>query len=115
MVKFKVGDIVTDSDSHFYKYEVIAVDEISKALPEYTMTGCGVTFKTFGIEYQKVAEENDVLRYGDVLTDDDFVKASEDWDMEIFNSVRIRTIEYDSHIYYHKMVNGETKEFKELR
>ena len=49
MVKFKVGDIVTDSDSHFYKYEVIAVDEISKALPEYTMTGCGVTFKTFGI------------------------------------------------------------------
>lgn len=54
----------------------------------------------------------DLLRYGEILTDD----------MDLYNMAwcepdsnhRIRTIKYDNHIYYHKMVSGKVVEVKEL-
>ena len=66
----------------------------------------------------KYEEELDqiTLKYGTILTDDKFM-------LEVLNSygdgfdrqsVRIRIIEYEGHIYYHKMIHGEVVEFKEL-
>ena len=40
----------------------------------------------------------DVLRYGEVIINEEFVE---------YGSIRIRIISYSGSIYYHKMVNGE--------
>ena len=47
----------------------------------------------------------DVLRYGEVIINEEFVE---------YGPIRIRIISYDGSIYYHKMVNGEVVEFKEI-
>ena len=47
----------------------------------------------------------DVLRYGEVIINEEFVE---------YGSIRIRIISYGGSIYYHKMVNGEVVEFKEI-
>lgn len=47
----------------------------------------------------------DVLRYGEVIINEEFVE---------YGSIRIRIISYGGSIYYHKMVNGEIVEFKEI-
>ena len=49
----------------------------------------------------------DVLRYGEIINDESFVLYSG-------QNVRIRIISYNDSIYYHKMVNGEVVEFKEI-
>ncbi len=53
-----------------------------------------------------------IIRYGDILTDDKFI-ASETW-MGLRFNIRIRTVEWEGVIYYHKMINGEVIECKEL-
>ena len=53
-----------------------------------------------------------ILRYGNVLTDDKFI-ASEIWQGLRF-SLRIRTIEWEGTVYYHKMIDGEVVEVKEI-
>lgn len=60
-------------------------------------------------------KNEDLLRYGKILTNDDFedCTASEEGCCT-YDCTRIRTIKYDNHIYYHKMVNGEAIEAKEL-
>lgn len=47
----------------------------------------------------------DVLRYGEVIINEEFVE---------YGSIRIRIISYNGSIYYHKMVNGDVVEFKEI-
>ena len=47
----------------------------------------------------------DVLRYGEVIINEEFVE---------YGSIRIRIISYSDSIYYHKMVNGEVVDFKEI-
>ena len=47
----------------------------------------------------------DVLRYGEVIINEEFVE---------YGSIRIRIISYGGSIYYHKMVNGEVVEFKKI-
>ena len=47
----------------------------------------------------------DVLRYGEVIINEEFVD---------YGSIRIRIISYSGSIYYHKMVNGDVVEFKEI-
>ena len=60
-----------------------------------------------------MAELNDnVLRYGKILTDDNLYTMEFCPKKEIY--IRIRTISYDNQIFYHKMVNGEVVDFKEL-
>lgn len=56
--------------------------------------------------------EKDILKYGMILTDDEmfyftFCPKEE-------NYIRIRTINYNNKIFYHKMINGKNVEFKEL-
>ena len=51
------------------------------------------------------ATPEDVLRYGKVIINEEFVE---------YGSIRIRIISYSGSIYYHKMVNGDVVEFKEI-
>ena len=52
--------------------------------------------------------EQEILRYGEYVTDESYTT----WDKHNF---RLRAVRYDGHLYWHKMVDGETVEFKELR
>ena len=49
----------------------------------------------------------DVLRYGEIINDENFVLYSG-------QNVRIRTISYNDYIYYHKMADGEVVDFKPI-
>ena len=51
--------------------------------------------------------DKDVLRYGEIINDESFVLSDG-------QNVRIRIISYNGSIYYHKMVNGDVVEFKEI-
>lgn len=53
----------------------------------------------------KKANDDDLLWYGEILTDDCYEH----------RCVRIRTIAYNGRVYYHKMINGEVIEIKELK
>lgn len=54
------------------------------------------------------ADERDVLRYGEYLTDEQYTT----WDKHTY---RLRAIRYNGKLYWHKMVDGELIEFKVLR
>lgn len=54
------------------------------------------------------ADERDVLRYGEYLTDEMYTT----WDMHTY---RLRAIRYNDKLYWHKMVDGELIEFKVLK
>ena len=60
--------------------------------------------------------EKRVLRYGNILTDDEssIVKWDTQGNLHVIKHIRIRTIEYDGNIYYHKYGGGELLEFKML-
>ena len=49
----------------------------------------------------------DVLRYGEIINDENFVLYSG-------QNVRIRIISYNDYIYYHKMADGEIVDFKPI-
>ena len=51
--------------------------------------------------------DKDVLRYGEIISDESFVLYSG-------QNVRIRIISYNDYIYYHKMVDGEIVDFKSI-
>ena len=54
----------------------------------------------------KSLHEREVLLYGKYALDE-----------QMFNGIddrRMRVIVYERHVYYHKMVNGETVEFRKL-
>lgn len=58
---------------------------------------------------------NDLLKYGKILTDDEFVEL--EGGSIVQNTcffTRIRTIKYEGHVYYHKMIDGEIAVIKEL-
>ena len=53
---------------------------------------------------EKVSSQ-DILRYGEIIINEEFVE---------YGPIRIRIISYGGSIYYHKMVNGDVVEFKEI-
>ena len=54
--------------------------------------------------------DKDVLRYGEVIIDENLV----DFAIDGKNYVRIRIISYNDYIYYHKMADGEVVDFKSI-
>ena len=50
---------------------------------------------------------DDVLRYGIILTDDDFCD-------DMASNIRVKVMSCQDSIYYIKMVNGEVEEFKKV-
>ena len=108
---FNIGDIIC-KDETSVPYTVTEIDIISGPMPKYKLTQGDFSFWDYCLGWKKLVTSDDVLRYGDVLTDDnlyiiEFCPKKE-------NYTRIRTTSYDNRIFYHKMVNGEVVEFKEL-
>ena len=54
----------------------------------------------------KITDE-DVLRYGEIIRDENFVLYGG-------QNVRIRIISYNNYIYYHKMTDGKVEELKKV-
>lgn len=63
--------------------------------------------KANGYTFCDGADERDVLRYGEYLTDEMYAT----WDMHTY---RLRAIRYNGKLYWHKMVDGELVEFRSL-
>lgn len=81
--------------------------------PTYTLNGFFVptcVFKADDESLDKEPVENDILRYGTILTDDNLIHTCKDEG----DYVRIRIIAYDGVIYYHKMLDSEVVEFKKV-
>ncbi len=108
MAKFDIGDKVRDANMNYF-LEIIDIDEVTNALPKYKLHDDWGDFWSYCFGWSKEYNANEVLRYGNILTDDSYY-------LDGLNggSHRIRIISYDNRIFYHKMVNGEVIEFKEL-
>ena len=116
---FNIGDKVYNKEQPNEIYQVIEVDTVTNYIPNYTLASEeGYTFESFCLgDWRKVVTPDDALRYGEVLTNDEFEYDILDYtgfQIAEINYYRIRTIRYDNRIFYHKMVNGEVVEFKEL-
>ena len=79
--------------------------------PWYTLTDGKEKWYTFCIDYKKVFSKDDVLKDGEELTYDCF---NENNPRECNVFVEISTIRYEYRIFYHKMIDYKTVEFKEL-
>lgn len=113
---FNIGDKVYDKEQPNEIYRVTEVDAVTSYIPNYTLTSEeGYTFESFCLgDWRKVVTSDDVLRYGEVLTNDELHYELKGHVTIYPIHKRIRTIRYDNRIFYHKMVNGEVVEFKEL-
>lgn len=111
MERFNVGDIIC-KDEVSVPYTVAEIDSITGPMPKYKLTQGDFNFWDYCIGWKKLVTPDEALRYGKVLTDDSWYYFNYDNAREDF--VRVRTIRYESRIFYHKMVNGEVVEFKEL-
>lgn len=105
---FNVGDIIC-KDETSVPYTVEDIDVVSDSMPKYKLIEGNFKFWDYCIGWKKLVTPDEALRYGEVLTDDSYYV-----DGLNGGSHRIRTISYDNRIFYHKMVNGEVVEFKEL-
>lgn len=109
MAKFNVGDIICKDESSV-PYTVTDIDEVSGPMSKYKLVQGNFSFWDYCIGWKKLATPDEALRYGEVLTDDMNYVCRAEGDLDI----RIRTIRYEYRIFYHKMVNGEVVDFKEL-
>lgn len=112
MAKFNVGDKIYNKEESNRICKVLDINTVTSYIPNYTLYDeeKDYTFESFCLEgWYKVVTDEDVLRYGNILTDDNYYV-----DRLNRGNHRIRTISYDNRIFYHKMVNGEVIEFKEL-
>lgn len=106
---FNVGDKVYNKKNPDKIYTVKKRTDITHCIPNYILVDeKGEELNNFCVNWVRLITPDEALRYGNVLTDDDFYQAF------VGNFIRIRTITYDNRIFYHKMVNGEVVEFKEL-
>lgn len=111
MAFFNVGDKIYNRGNPNKIYTVKKRTDIIHCIPNYILLDeKGKELNNFCVGWVKWITSDNALRYGKVLTDDEihcFPNGKEGW-------VRIRTIRYESRIFYHKMMNGEVVEFKEL-
>ena len=111
MAKFNINeDVIVNGGS--YTGVVVGIDATFYPLPLYEVkiNETGELLPYYEPAIKKFVTPDDALRYGDVLTDENFRAHNIPRD----DYVRIRTIRYEYRIFYHKMVNGEVVEFKEL-
>lgn len=111
MAKFNVGDIIC-KDETSVPYTVTEIDTLTCIMPKYKLTQGDFSFWDYCIGWKKLVTPDESLRYGEILTDDSWYYLNYDNAREDF--VRVLTIRYEYRIFYHKMVNGEVVEFKEL-
>lgn len=116
MAKFNINENVIVNGGN-YTGVVVGIDAISYPLPLYEVkiNETGELLPYYEPAIKKLVTPDDALRYGDVLTDENlYCELQAENGFEDCHYVRIRTIRYESYIFYHKMVNGEVVEFKEL-
>lgn len=116
MAKFDIGESVIVNGGN-YAGVVVGIDSISYPLPLYEIkiNETGELLPYYELAIKKLVTPDDALRYGEILTDENlYCEFQAEDGFEDWHYVRIRTIRYESHIFYHKMVNGEVVEFKEL-
>ncbi len=107
---FNVGDKVYNRENPDKIYIVKKKTDITHCIPNYILVDeNGKELNNFCVGWVRLITPDDTLRYGEVLTDDSYYV-----DGLNGGSHRIRTISYNNRIFYHKMVNGEVVEFKEL-
>ena len=80
------------------------VRDVSKRIGYFHDIEDGFDFPLYLID--KVTDK-DVLRYGEIISDESFV-------LYRGQNVRIRIISYNDYIYYHKMADGEVVDFKPI-
>lgn len=118
MNKFDIGDKVFSIYEPNKILTVISIDTIQYPYPVYTVEfEDGNKYANYGNIFKLAIREEDALRYGEVLTDDEFecdILDSTGFQIDETNYYRIRTVRYESRIFYHKMMNGEVVEFREL-
>lgn len=115
---FNVGDKVYKKENPDKIYTVKKRTDITHCVPNYILIDeNGKELNNFCVGWVKWVTPDEALRYGEVLTDDEFEYEILDYtscQISETNYHRTRTIRYDNRIFYHKMVNGEVVEFKEL-
>ena len=80
------------------------VRDVYKEIKYFCDVEDGYDFPLYLID--EVAPE-DVLRYGEIITD-------ESYHLYSGQNIRIRIISYNDYIYYHKMADGEVVDFKPI-
>ena len=80
------------------------VRDVSKRINYFRDVEDGFDFPLYLID--KITDK-DVLRYGEIISDENFVLYSG-------QNVRIRIISYNDYIYYYKMADGEVVDFKPI-
>ena len=80
------------------------VRDVSKHIGYFRDVEDGFDFPLYLIDE---VTDKDVLRYGEIISDENFVLYSG-------QNVRIRIISYNDYIYYHKMADGEVVDFKPI-
>lgn len=113
---FNIGDIICKDESSV-PYTITEIDAVAEPMPKYKLALGNFSFWNYCIGWKKFVTVDKALRYGEVLTDDEFecdILDSTGFQITETNYYRIRTIRYESRIFYHKMVNSEVVEFKEL-
>ena len=115
MAKFKINENVIVNGGNYIGV-VVGIDAISYPLPLYEIkiNETGEVLPYYEPAIKKLVTPDDALRYGDVLTDDELHYELKGHVTICPIHKRIRTIRYDNRIFYHKMINGEVVEFKEL-
>ena len=78
--------------------------DVYKGIKYFRDVEDGYAFPLYLID--KVTDK-DVLRYGEVISDESYV-------LNNGQNVRIRIISYNDYIYYHKMTDGEVVNFKPI-
>ena len=106
MEKFNIGDYVKKKDDAKV-YKVIGVDDITQDVPYYKLTDGTNYIWEHNYNLTKNVFEQDVLRYGEVITDNNFETSN-------LKYVRIRIVSFEGKVYYHQMCNGDIEEFKEI-
>ena len=106
MSKFDIGDKIKDSEFP-YIYTVRKIDKQNGRY--YIVSNDGFSLWSSCIGYEKVPTLDEILRYGEILTDDKFIE-----DYFTHRLTRIRTILYENQVFYLKMINDEIVKFKKL-
>lgn len=107
---FEIGDeIRSPTMSNWAK--VIDKEEVDHIIIKYKIKDTWGEFWDYCFGWEKKINSDDVLKYGEELTYDCFNK-NNPRECNVFTE--IRTIRYEGSIFYHKMIDFETVEFKEL-
>ena len=106
MEKFNIGNYVKRKNSAKV-YKVVGVDDITHDMPYYKLTDGSNFLLEHSYNLEKIVFEQDVLRYGKIVVDNNFETSN-------LKYVRIRIVSFEGKIYFHQMCNGKIEEFKEV-